>query len=76
MLLLRVPIGTHSWLTTYKEATADPLGKIWVTPKDYLAVTKGTPFDPQLRKGVTGYSRSKERQMLVESNIPKRSILE
>ena len=38
------PILTQVWLTTSEEVTSDPLGAIWIQPKDYRNVTKGTPF--------------------------------
>lgn len=76
MLLLRNPIGTHSLLTTYDAVVGDPLGAIWIAPRDYHEVTKSTAFDPQLRRGVIGYSRNTAREALVESTVVKHSILE
>jgi hypothetical protein len=76
MLLLRNPIGTHSCLTTIDEVIADPLGPIWIMPRDYLHATKGTKYDPDRRRNIIGYNRSAEREMLVDQEIKKHSLLE
>jgi len=76
MLLLRNPIGTHSCLTTLDEVLADPLSPIWITPRDYLQVTRGTKYDPERRRNIIGYSRSAQREGLVDRDIQKHSILE
>ena len=47
----RPQILTHSWLTTFKEVTADPLGPIWLRPKDYAVWIHN-----DLRSGTAAYT--------------------
>lgn len=70
------PILTLTWLTTQAEVTADPLGAIWIQPKDYRDVTAGTQFDAerQLSRGV--YRRQPERETFIEAKIKKLRLLE
>ena len=70
------PILTHTWLTTFAEATTDPLDAIWVRPKDYQAATSGTAFDPLFAKPTWGYRRQTERELLVASKVVKHRLLE
>jgi hypothetical protein len=76
LLQLNPPIYRQVWLTTWEEITTNPLGTIWVQPKEYLEVTKGTAFDPMMerRKGV--YRRQVAREQLVERSVLKRSLLD
>jgi hypothetical protein len=76
MLLLPNPIRDHSWLTTYRDVATDPLGAIWTTPHAYHRVTRGTKYDLEHRRGVVGYSRSAERETLVEAALTKQPLLE
>jgi Replication-relaxation len=70
------PILTHTWLTTFKEATSNPLGAIWMQPKDYLAITSGTQFEPN-REGKGFVDRPQtQRDLFVESKVQKVKILE
>jgi hypothetical protein len=69
------PILTQTWLTTFAEVTADPLGAIWIRPKDYRKVTNGTPFDTAKPNRNFAYRRQPEREMFIESKIQKRRIL-
>jgi hypothetical protein len=75
LLQLNPPIYRQVWLTTSKEIISDPLGAIWVQPREYLEVTKGTAFDPmtQRQKGV--YRRQTERERSVEKVICKRELI-
>jgi hypothetical protein len=68
------PILTMVWLTTLAEVTANPLGAIWIQPKDYREVTKGTPFEAQRKVPAFGYSRQPEREIFVESKIRKLTL--
>jgi hypothetical protein len=70
------PIMTHSWLTTFAEVTADPLGAIWIQPKDYRDVTKGTQFYNERPKRNFEYRHQPEREAFIESKIPKLRLLE
>lgn len=76
MLMLADPIGTQAYLTTVSEATENPFGEIWMTPKQYREKTQGTSFDVERRRNLVGYSRSAERETLIENNIRKLSLLE
>lgn len=74
LLQLTPPILTQVWLTTFAEATTDPLGPIWIRPLDYREATKNTPFDPKkLRDRI--YRRQMERESLVAESIATRAIL-
>jgi len=70
------PIRTQICLTTYAEVIADPLGTIWIEPKDYRAVTDGTPFDTSRQLPSYAYRRQPEREAMVESKIRKFRLLE
>ena len=69
------PILTMVWLTTLAEVTANPLGAIWIQPKDYREVTKGTPFEAKGNIPTFGYRRQPEREIFVESKIRKSALL-
>ena len=70
------PILTHTWLTTIAEVTVDPLGPIWIQPKDYRDVTKGTPFYNERPKLNFAFRHQPEREAFVESKIPKLRLLD
>lgn len=64
------PIFSLVWLTTFAEATKNPLGAIWLRPVDYRDATQGTAF--QVGNGRSGgYRRKVEREQLVESTAKK-----
>jgi hypothetical protein len=69
------PILTLVWLTTLAEVTADPLGPIWIQPKDYREVTRGTVFDTESRPPAFGYRRQPEREKFIEAKIKKSRLL-
>jgi hypothetical protein len=74
LLLLSPPINTQVWLTTFAEMTVDPLGAVWVQPKDYREVTAGTPYAPQAVQ--RGHYRSRpDREAFIESHIRKSLLL-
>jgi len=70
------PILSQIYLTTFAEVTADPLGPIWIEPKDYRAVIDGTPFDTSRQLPSYAYRRQPEREALVEAKIRKFRLLE
>jgi hypothetical protein len=70
LLLLRPPILSQIWLTTFVEATSRPLGSIWIRPLDYRAATANTPFAPSVQAGA-GYRRRTERETEVEAVVRK-----
>jgi hypothetical protein len=75
MLMLREPVGEHSWLSTREEVLRDPLGEIWVTPREYYRVTKDTAFSIERRGNLAGYPRNSQRDDLIQRSLTKRSIL-
>jgi hypothetical protein len=75
LLQCNPPIYTQVCLSTFDEVISKPLGTIWITPADYRAVTKGTPFDSDQKRGTRGYKRQTERELLVESRIKKGALL-
>ena len=70
------PILTLVWLTTLGEVTDNPLGAIWIQPKDYREVVKGTPFETDARRNQRAYVRQTARDLLVEQKVQKRRLLE
>jgi len=69
------PILTFVWLTTLAEVTADPLGAIWIQPKDYREITIGTTFESGRNPSCVGYRSRPEREAFVEKNIKKSRLL-
>lgn len=69
------PILEQVWLTTFAEMIANPLGEIWVRPRDYRDVTADTPFAPHLPVQPGPYRRRVEREKLVEERIKKYRLL-
>ncbi|HLL90661.1 MAG TPA: replication-relaxation family protein [Tepidisphaeraceae bacterium] len=73
LLRLTPPIYTQVWFATFDDVTADPLGRIWVRPTDYLAATKGTAFDPSLDRPGPYRSRP-EREQWVRENVIRHAL--
>lgn len=70
------PIFAQVMLSTFDEVTANPLGLIWMCPRDYREATKGTPFDTEkVREKRLGYKRQVERESLIEKSIKKFALL-
>jgi hypothetical protein len=69
------PVLTQVCLSTMDEVKANPLGAIWIRPLDYREATKGTVFDPDTKRPILGYKRQTEREILVEKNVKKISLL-
>jgi hypothetical protein len=69
------PIFTQVYLTTFAEATNNPLGAIWIRPIDYRTATHGTAFDLEHRRETPGYRRQSAREDLVELKIQKLRLL-
>ncbi len=70
------PILTQVWLTTLADVTADPLGPIWILPRDYRNLVIGTPFYDEHSNHRFEYRRQPERDTFIESKIRKRRLLE
>jgi hypothetical protein len=69
------PILTQVCLSTLDEVRADPLGSIWICPRDYRDATKGTEFDAETRcKGRTT-GRQTPRDNFVKERVRKYGIL-
>lgn len=64
------------WLTTLAEVTTNPLGPIWIRPRDYLEATEGTPYYNENPKPGPVYRRQAERDVHIEAHIKKRHLLE
>jgi hypothetical protein len=69
------PIFTQVCLATFEDATADPLGPIWIRPIDYQAATKATPFAVEQRRTQWGYQRQTAREHFIDENVQKRQLL-
>jgi hypothetical protein len=76
LFLHRPPILSQVCLSTLKEVTADPLGAVWIQPRDYHAALRGTPFDPERRRTPREYRSQPEREALVERKIKRIRLLE
>jgi hypothetical protein len=70
------PLLTRVWLTTLADVTADPLGPIWILPKDYRNLVSGTPYYEKGPKRRFEYRRQPERETFIESKIRKWRLLE
>jgi hypothetical protein len=70
------PILSQVCLTTLAEVTTNPLGPIWIEPKDYRTVTDGTPFDTSRLRPSSMYRSQPEREALVEKKIRKFGLFE
>ena len=74
MLALTPPVRTLTWLTTMPELTADPLGPIWIRPKDYLTATAGTEFAPDHHWHGNSYVRRTNREDHIESTVTRHRL--
>lgn len=68
------PILTIAWLTTFAEITTNPLGSIWIRPRDYRAAVENSSFSDSTQIRVP-YARQASRDQLVESKIEKHPLL-
>jgi hypothetical protein len=75
LLLLHPPILSQVWLTTFAEATTDPLGIIWMRPFDYRGATQDTPFNVENRRIESAYRRQSEREAFVHEHVNKYALL-
>ena len=69
------PIFTQILLSTFDEVVTEPLGAIWICPRDYREAVKGTAFDTDRKRHTWGYQRQTARELFVEKNVLKISIL-
>lgn len=75
LLIQRPPIYTQVMLSTLKEVLADPLGPVWICPRDYREATEGTLFAIGNWADTAPYRRQAQRERLVESAIFKSTLL-
>lgn len=69
------PIFTQVCLSTLEEVMANPLGKIWLSPADYRDAVKNTPFEDTQRREHWVYQRKTGRELFIENNVRKWSII-
>jgi hypothetical protein len=69
------PILTQVWLSTLNEVTADPLGPIWIRPRDYRKAAQGIRYAIS-QAAATVYRRQHERERIVESAVVKHRIFD
>jgi hypothetical protein len=70
------PVLSRVWLATLADVTADPLGPIWILPRDYRKLVIGTPFYEDRPNHRFEYRRQPERETFIESKIRKWRLLE
>ena len=69
------PILSQVWLTTYAEVTTDPLGPIWIQPKQYLKFR--LDYDEMLSPRRTlPYQRNPHKETFIEKSIEKNHLLD
>ncbi len=68
------PVLTQAWMTTMQELVADPMGAIWIRPKDYRDAVRDTTFDVS-HPTDSGYRRQSERDEHVERIIAKQPLI-
>jgi hypothetical protein len=69
------PILSLACLSTFEEVKRDPFGPIWIQPRDYREVVKGTPFDSQQTIKSRQYRRQAEREQFLEKTLKKFAII-
>jgi hypothetical protein len=76
LLALRPPILSQVWLTTFAEATTDPLEAIWVRPIAYrAAVTRSSETaSPAPKAPNSGYRRNAVREAAVDAGVRKAAL--
>lgn len=75
LLRLSPPILTLIWLTTREEILQDPLGRIWITPRDYRDIVEDSDFDSLSSPRPYHYRRQSDRERFVDAHLVKRAIL-
>ncbi|MFT3784912.1 MAG: replication-relaxation family protein [Tepidisphaeraceae bacterium] len=76
LLRQRAPILTQVWLATLEDVLRDPLGAVWVQPRDYrdaLASTEHTVAVPTPVDGT--YRRNVQRDPFVDRTVPRRQMI-
>lgn len=69
------PIFTQACLATLEDVKRDPLGSIWIYPRDYREATAGTMFGTERKRLQSECKHQAEREGFVECRIKKSSVL-
>jgi hypothetical protein len=69
LLQIKPPIETHAWLSTTTEIIRDPLGPIWVRPRDYREATHDTNYAAHSQPSKPVYRRRSDREEHVRATI-------
>jgi hypothetical protein len=70
------PILSIAALTTIDEVRTNPLGPIWIRPRDYRDAINGTPYDtPVVPSNVSIYRRCPERDEWIEKSIDRHMLI-
>jgi hypothetical protein len=68
-LTMHRPVLQLTWLTTTDEVLVNPLGDIWMRPKDFRDATLGTPFEAKPRFPEEVYRRTPEREAFIAKSV-------
>ena len=75
LLQVNPPILTQVCLSTMAGATTDPLGPVWIQPRDYREAVAATRFEVGPNGRAIVFHPQPERNALVEARIPKFRLL-
>jgi len=70
------PILSIAALTTIDEVKTNPLGAIWIRPRDYRDVIRDTPYDAIPASDVAIYRRSAQRDAWIEKTVIHHALIE
>jgi hypothetical protein len=74
LLIQQPPILTQVWLSTLGEVLANPMGSIWIRPRDYREATEGTPYKIGQSQPSSVYRRQQDRERLIDSAAAKHRL--
>lgn len=72
LLALKPPIETQAWMTTASELRSDPLGPIWLRPRDYRDALVGAGFAEDRPRAA--YRRNRQREVRVRERASLRAL--
>ena len=71
------PILSIAVLTTIDEVRANPLGSVWIRPRDYRDAVSGTPYDTTVLPSDTSiYRRCPERDAWIEKTVQRHALIQ
>lgn len=73
LLSLSPPIETQVWCTTSADLSANPLGAIWIRPRDYREATRDSSFDVRAGERDT-HKRRSEREQRVRQHAARHAL--